>query len=77
MSYAVMISPCLICGLPFGYNPRLVPSLIDPKTKVMEPVCKHCMDRENSERTLEEDPKRPSLWYHPDAYQPINEEELP
>ena len=71
MGYALMISPCLICGLPFGYNPRYVPSIKG------EPVCRDCIERENSDRDKEEEPQRPKLTYHPQAYDPINEEELP
>ena len=71
MSYALMISPCLICGLPFGYNPRYAPSIKD------EPVCRHCMDTANAERAEENDPERPPFIIDPRAYEPINEEELP
>lgn len=66
--YAFVFSPCLVCRVPFGYNPRWVPSLKG------EPVCRGCMDLANAQRKelgLEPHP------IHPEAYEPIAVEELP
>ena len=77
--YALVYSPCASCGKAFGYNPHRVPSIrIDG---VRQPVCKDCIEAENLKRQInidigQTDPDMPLLTYHPDAYEPIPEEEM-
>ena len=72
--YALVYSPCIGCGKVFGYNPHRVPSVrIDGER---QPVCKECIEAENVKRKRLNDPELPILIYHPDAYEPIPEEEM-
>ena len=80
MGYVYATSECLSCKQLFSYNPLRVPSLRvnaqgqpDPNG-TREPVCRGCMDRANLKRKemgLEPHP------IHPDAYEPVDEHELP
>jgi hypothetical protein len=66
-------SPCLGCGRVFGYNPHRVPSS-SAITGEREPICASCyalIQRNRKERGL---PPFPDP--HPDAYEPMPEEEL-
>jgi len=68
MSYAVLLAPCLVCGVPFASNPLRVPNFRG------EPICERCLRRVNAER------KRlgiPEFLVPEDAYEPVPEEELP
>lgn len=67
MSYALAMSACLVCRIPFMYNPRFVPSLKG------EPVCRGCMELANAEREKMGLPPHP---IHPEAYEPIDAAEL-
>ena len=77
--YLLLYSPCVSCGQIFAYNPKRVPSVtIDGER---EPVCKDCIAAENLKRECyiaigQTDPYLPILTYHPDAYEPISENEL-
>ncbi len=71
MGYAIMFGPCYQCKEPFGYNPNRVPSL--RINGIREPFCRMCIEEANAiriERGLEPHP------IHPEAYEPIDEEEL-
>lgn len=74
MSYAMVMSPCVICKAIFSYNPHKVPSIRrhHPDGK-REPVCSRCMREANDERTRR---GMPLLAIHPEAYNPIEENEL-
>ena len=72
MGYAVCFSNCIGCGRMFGFNPLRVPSL--PVNGVREPVCRDCIETANVKRS------ELGLDLHvirPDAYEPIDERELP
>lgn len=75
MGYAFMISGCVSCGRTFLYNPVRVPSLRKTPDGPREPLCQSCHKRG------QEIQRRDGLevWPdpHPDAYEPIAEEELP
>jgi hypothetical protein len=70
--YVYVTSACCNCHRVFSYNPVHVPSI---RIKgVREPVCSHCIAKANVVRIkngLE------PLATHPQAYEPIPEEELP
>jgi len=71
MGFAIMMGNCINCGQQFSFNPHKVPSVrINGKR---EPVCRQCIEAANPERI-----KRglPPFEIHPDAYEPIPEEEL-
>ena len=74
MSYAMVMSPCVICKAIFSYNPHKVPSIRrhHPDGK-REPVCARCMREANDERARR---GMPLLAIHPEAYNPIEEHEL-
>jgi len=48
MGYAFAMSPCLVCGRPFAYNPITVPSFF--VEGVREPICEPCFRAVNAER---------------------------
>ena len=71
MGYALMYSPCFGCGAIFGFNPHKVPSIRHEGER--RPICRRCVELVNPARVkngLE------PIVVHPDAYQPINENEL-
>lgn len=69
--YVFAHSACVGCGLPFAYNPHLVPSL--RLNGVREPVCRQCVELANPMRVKNGlDPIVP----HPDAYEPMPESDL-
>lgn len=62
---------CINCGRPFSFNPVWVPSV---RVKgVRQPVCRACMEGENSRRKAA---GQPLLAIHPDAYEACEEGEL-
>lgn len=77
MGYAIVVSPCLVCRRPFGYNPNLVPShparngepSLDP-TDPKQPICLECVKLINEARAMTGAPQWP---IHPDAYEPVDE----
>jgi hypothetical protein len=79
MGWAMMYSACCLCGRLFGYNPLHVPSLLMRGGKLdpdgtREPVCQACVTRGNA---LRERQGMLPLRVHPDAYDPVDERELP
>ena len=71
MGYVMMSSQCINCGRLFSYNPHKVPSV---RVKgVREPVCRSCIEAAN---TIRKERGILPLHYHPDAYEPLPEEEL-
>ena len=47
--------PCLVCGVPFTFNPQRVPSYDAGRGK--RPICRSCMERINEKRRASgEDP---------------------
>lgn len=69
--YVFVMGPCLVCKRPFSFNPNRVPSF--PIKGNREPICAGCMAVINAKRIhAGEEP----LHVHPEAYQPIPEEEL-
>jgi len=78
MGYALAHSACIGCGRIFGYNPKHVPSIRmkngreDPNGE-REPVCQDCIERANPIRIRN---GLPPIIPHPDAYEPIDENEL-
>lgn len=72
MGYVMGFSKCYTCNQPFGYNPNYVPSVrVDG---IKEPLCKTCIEDANSKRKALGISQFP---VHPQAYEPLNEEELP
>ena len=67
MGYAFCFGVCGICNRDFAFNPKYVPS------KKGTPFCKDCMDLVNQKR--EEKGLEP-FTIHPQAYEPLAEEEL-
>jgi hypothetical protein len=70
--YALLFAQCASCKRVFGCNPLRVPSI--RVNGVREPVCKECVTSANPKRKamgLEE------FTIHPDAYEPVDEQELP
>lgn len=71
MGYAMATSNCFGCGRVFSYNPVRVPSVRVRGSR--EPICQDCVNRANPERIKNGlEPIVPA----PDAYEPVNEEEL-
>jgi hypothetical protein len=69
--YTFMMGICYGCGKTFIFNPHKVPSIRVEGER--EPVCRECMvivNRIRAEHKMEPIP------VHPDAYEPIPEEEL-
>jgi hypothetical protein len=74
MGYALCFGYCFGCHKQFAFNPMRVPSIRDPKTGSKEPICWDCVEKANPRRVANGlEPIVP----HPEAYAPINEEELP
>lgn len=71
MSYVFAMSGCLVCHDVFCYNPHKVPS--HRVNGVREPICNNCMIAINAVR---QENGIPPLYIDPDAYDPINENEL-
>jgi len=71
--YAICWGPCFGCKRLFGFNPLRVPSIVVHGERV--PICRACVERANSLRKHMGEPLFPEP--HPDAYEPIPEEELP
>jgi len=71
MGFVLMYSPCLVCGQPFGYNPNKVPSI--SVNEVRKPLCRTCVTEANTRRVAA---GLSAFEIHPDAYEPIPEEEL-
>lgn len=67
MGYVTAFSPCGACKRPFTYNPNYVPSLKGA------PFCESCIKAANKIRG--ENGLEPLL-IHPQAYEPLREEEL-
>jgi len=73
MSYVIAQGPCWVCGRPFAFNPLTAPSMLQGDGR-KEPVCQDCMKKANLTRKKNGlDP----LPIAPDAYSPINEDDLP
>jgi hypothetical protein len=72
MGYAYCYGPCVGCGRVFGFNPVRVPSCTVNGTR--EPVCRMCVARANPRRIANGLAPIVPL---PDAYEPIDERELP
>lgn len=72
MGYVMAYGTCAGCGLPFSYNPKYVPSIRDAQN-VRQAICRSCVNRVNAKRVeLNLPPQEP----HPEAYEPLPEEEL-
>jgi hypothetical protein len=73
VGYAMMISPCLLCKRPFGYNPLRVPSIRYEGKK--EPICEPCFHA--GQKIRKEAGVEPWPDPLPGAYEPCDEGELP
>ncbi len=70
--FVFLMGSCFCCGQPFTSNPSYVPSIRDGDG-VRQPVCKKCIDGANVKRVeLGMEPHT----IHPQAYEPLPEEEL-
>ena len=68
MGYFLVLAPCVGCGIPFGFNPELVPSIrVDG---VRQPVCRTCFERRQAHRLARGLPEESLL---PGAYDPVPE----
>jgi len=72
--YAICHGFCFGCGRIFGFNPLRVPSIPHPKTGVREPICRDCVELANPRRAAN---GLPPIVPAADAYEPIDEQELP
>lgn len=72
MGYALAMGLCINCGRLFSFNPNSVPSI--RVRGVREPVCRDCMAAANRARVANGLEPLPIL---PDAYDPVDESELP
>jgi hypothetical protein len=72
MGYVIGMGGCIICGRPFSFNPHRVPSFIVHGKR--EPVCRICVERVNRWREEHGLPPFPPVL--PEAYEPIEENEL-
>lgn len=56
MGYVFVLSPCFGCGVPFSYNPNLVPSIrVNARGQPdlngeREPICHGCVRQANPSR---------------------------
>jgi len=73
MGYVIAQGLCWVCGRPFAFNPMKVPSMRQEDGR-KEPVCLDCMTKANLTRKKNGMAPLPIA---PDAYSPINEEDLP
>lgn len=73
MGYAIAMSPCVRCRQLFAYNPLRVPS-ISIAGGPREPICAACVEAVNPARRANGLPPIVPL---PDAYEPVDESELP
>jgi hypothetical protein len=64
MGYYVAFAPCVLCGVPFSFNPDKVPST-SAITGKREPICESCFGIINAKRVARGDAPFPLL---PDAY---------
>lgn len=71
MGYVMCTGYCVCCGKMFMFNPSYVPSISIEKSK--EPVCKTCIEVANS---IKRKNSLPEFKIHPNAYEPLDEEEL-
>jgi hypothetical protein len=72
MGFAMAYSACIGCRQVFAYNPLRVPSVrINGQ---LEPICPSCVARTNPRRVANGLPPIEPL---PDAYEPLDESELP
>lgn len=70
--YVFAMGPCLLCTVPFTFNPNSVPSHRDDKG-VKQPICRACINKLNARRAEKD---LPPLEIQPDAYSAIPENEL-
>jgi hypothetical protein len=72
LGFAYCVGPCLICNIPFVFNPMKVPSITVKGTR--EPICERCMNgRVNPARIAK---GLPPFEIMPDAYDACDESEL-
>lgn len=71
--YAFAMGPCFGCGRIFTFNPLRVPSIKDSRGS-REPICLRCVERANPLRRRN---KLPPIVPAPDAYDAVDEAELP
>jgi hypothetical protein len=71
MGYAFAHGDCYGCGRLFSFNPLRVPSL--PVDGVRQPICEACVARANPLRVAN---GLPPIVPFPDAYEPVDENEL-
>jgi hypothetical protein len=72
MGYAIVMSACYGCHRLFSYNPVRVPSVTVNGAR--EPICRACIERVNPMRLAKGLPPIVPL---PDAYEAVEESELP
>lgn len=70
-TFVFVVGPCLLCRVPFSFNPHTVPSL--PVKGVREPICRCCITRANKRRVRLGLAPHP---IHPTAYEAIPESQL-
>ena len=71
MGYVMCHAACFACNRPFMFNPHRVPSVRHEGER--QPVCRECVEIANP---IREKNGLPPSAIHPDAYEPLNEEEL-
>jgi hypothetical protein len=69
VGYMFAVAPCILCHVPFAFNPDLVPStsLI---TGHREPICESCMKLLNAKRA---ERGLAPFEIRPGAYEPAND----
>ena len=89
MGWAVAFGLCYVCSRPFAFNPVKVPSVkvcekcwlpvdkcscgVGRLAFSRQPICKSCIEQVNEERRKR---GRPEFTVPPDAYEPVDEQEL-
>lgn len=73
MGYVIAMANCYGCGQPFTFNPLVVPSVRD-QNGVRQALCQNCSAEINRRKRQAGMPEVP---IHPNAYEGIDENELP
>ena len=71
ISDAICMAACVSCGRTFGFNPVCVPSILINGTR--QAICRDCIEIANPRRIAN---GLEPVEIHPEAYEPIAEEEL-
>lgn len=71
MGFVTCFGPCIVCGIPFAFNPVKVPSV--RVNGVREPICRGCVELANPVR---KEKGLPEIQILPGAYDAADESEV-